>query len=74
MALVLGVASIHMKLLLAVPLIVLCFVCYAFVFWILAVDAEDRTTIYGLRQRAFAILRGRRATPAMRITGNDAAL
>jgi len=74
LALVLGVASIHMKLLLAVPLIVLCFVCYAFVFWILAVDAEDRTTIYGLRQRAFAILRGRRATPAMQITGNDAAL
>ena len=74
LALVLGVASIHMKLLLAVPLIVLCFVCYALMFWILAVDAEDRTTIYGLRQRAFAMLRGRRAAPAMQITGNDAAL
>jgi hypothetical protein len=43
-------------------------------FWIFAVDVEDRTTIYGLRARVFAMLRARRSATAMQISGNDAAL
>ena len=62
MALVFGIESLHLKLLLAVPLIVLCFAVYALMFWVLAIDGEDRTTIYALRKRAAGILTGRRAT------------
>jgi hypothetical protein len=63
-----------LKLLLAVPLVLLCFVIYAILFWVFAVDAEDRITIFGLRERALALLNGRRAVAgAVPATGNDAA-
>jgi O-antigen/teichoic acid export membrane protein len=66
--------SMHLKLLLAVPLVLLCFVIYAVLFWVFAVDAEDRITIFGLRERALALLNGRRAVAgAVPVTGNDAA-
>jgi hypothetical protein len=55
-------------------LIILCFAVYALMFWVLAIDGEDRTTIYALRKRAAGILTGRRATPAMQVTGNNSAL
>jgi O-antigen/teichoic acid export membrane protein len=74
LALVLAVASMHVKLLLTVPLILLCFVCYAAMFWIFAVDEEDRTTIFGLRERVLAVLRARRSVTALQITSDDAAL
>ena len=74
LAVVLAVASMHLRLLLALPLVVLCFLGYAVMFWIFAVDVEDRTTIYGLRARVFAMLRARRSATAMQISGNDAAL
>jgi O-antigen/teichoic acid export membrane protein len=74
MALVYAVQSMHLKLPVAAPLILLCIACYALVFWIFAVDDEDRITIYGLRERAVALLRTRRAAPAMQVTGNDTAL
>jgi len=74
LAVVLAVASMHLRLLLALPLVVLCFLGYAVMFWIFAVDEEDRTTIYGLRARVFAMLRARRSATAMQISGNDAAL
>jgi len=66
--------SMHLKLLLAVPLVLLCFVIYAVAFWVFAVDPEDRITIFGLRERALALLNGRRAVAgAVPVTGNDAA-
>jgi len=66
--------SMQLKLLLAVPLVLLCFVIYAILFWVFAVDTEDRITIFGLRERALALLNGRRAVPgAVPVTGNDAA-
>jgi O-antigen/teichoic acid export membrane protein len=74
LAVVLAVASMHLRLLLALPLVVLSFLGYAVMFWIFAVDEEDRTTIYGLRARVFAMLRARRSATAMQISGNDAAL
>jgi hypothetical protein len=64
----------HLKLLLAGPLIVLCFLVYLIMFWIFAVDEDDRTTIYALRARVFAMLRARRSATAMQISGNDASL
>ena len=71
---VFSVHSLHLKLLLAVPLILLCFVAYVIAFWVLAVDDEDRITIFGLRERALALLSGRRAAPAaVPLTGSDAA-
>lgn len=71
-AAVFAVQSMHIKLLFAAPLVVLCFACYAIAFWIFAVDEEDRVTIFGLRQRAMAVLRPRRAVPVIQLTGNDA--
>jgi len=66
--------SMQLKLLLAVPLVLLCFVIYAILFWVFAVDTEDRITIFGLRERALALLNGRRAVAgAVPVTGNDAA-
>jgi O-antigen/teichoic acid export membrane protein len=72
---VFSVHSLHFKLLLAVPLILLCFAAYAVAFWVLAVDDEDRITIFGLRERALALLSGRRSAPVavVPLTGNDAA-
>jgi O-antigen/teichoic acid export membrane protein len=72
-AAVFAVESMHVKLLFAVPLVVICFVCYVSAFWAFAVDEEDRVTIFGLRQRALAILRPGRAVPAIPLAGNDAA-
>jgi hypothetical protein len=64
----------HLKLLLAVPLILLCFAIYVVAFWVLAVDDEDRITIFSLRERALAILNGKRVVPApVTVTGQDAA-
>src|SRR5579864_2801400 len=74
LGLILGVAFMHLKLFLAAPLIILCFAFYTVAFWIFAVDPEDRSTISSFRERAFAMLRGRRTAVALQITGNDAAL
>jgi O-antigen/teichoic acid export membrane protein len=69
-----SVHSLHLRLLLSAPLILLCFLVYAVVFWVFAVDREDRITIFGLRERALALLSGRRTPPAVvQLTGNDAA-
>jgi O-antigen/teichoic acid export membrane protein len=73
LALVFGVEFMHLKLAMTVPLVVLCLVIYLLMFWIFAIDEEDRTTIYALRTRAFGILTGRRATPALQITGDNPA-
>jgi O-antigen/teichoic acid export membrane protein len=71
---VFSVHSMHLKLLLAVPLILLCFAIYVVAFWVLAVDDEDRITIFSLRERALAILNGKRVVPApVTVTGQDAA-
>jgi O-antigen/teichoic acid export membrane protein len=70
---VFAVHSMHLKLLLAAPLVVLCFVVYAIIFWIFAVDDEDRITIFGLRERVLALLSGRRPNAILPLPGNDAA-
>jgi O-antigen/teichoic acid export membrane protein len=71
---VFSVHSMHLKLLLAIPLILLCFAIYLVAFWVLAVDDEDRITIFGLRERALALLNGKRVVPApITLTGQDAA-
>ncbi|HEY4817328.1 MAG TPA: oligosaccharide flippase family protein [Candidatus Acidoferrum sp.] len=72
LAAVFTIQSTHLKLLLAAPLTLLCFLVYAVVFWAVAVDEEDRTTISSLRERTLAILRSRRRTSALQVTGNDA--
>src|ERR1700686_509306 len=70
LAFVFGIESLHLKFLFTIPLVILCLAVYALMFWILAIDGEDRMMIYALRTRAAGILTGRRATPAMQITGN----
>jgi O-antigen/teichoic acid export membrane protein len=74
LALLFAVESMHLKLLLAVPIILLSFVGYALMFWVFAVDDEDRGTISALRTRVSGILTGRRATPPMPVTSNNTAL
>jgi O-antigen/teichoic acid export membrane protein len=71
---VFSVHSMHLKLLFVVPLVLLCFAIYVVAFWVLAVDNEDRITIFGLRERALAFLNGKRVVPApLPLTGQDAA-
>ncbi len=70
---VFAVHTMHLNLLLAVPLVVLCFVVYAVAFWVFAVDDEDRITIFGLRERALALMSGKRPNAILPIPGNDAA-
>jgi hypothetical protein len=74
LALVFAIESMHLKLLLAVPLILLSFVGYVLMFWVFAVDDEDRGTIAIVRTRVSGILTGRRATPPLPITGNNTVL
>lgn len=71
---VFGVASLHEKLLITIPLVLFCFAAYAIVFWMAAVDHEDRMTIGGLRHRALSIFRGRAAAPVVQLEGNDAGI
>jgi O-antigen/teichoic acid export membrane protein len=70
---VFGIKSLGLKLPYAVVLVALSVLCYAALFWILAVDEEDRITMRGLYDRVLAMLRSRRGMPAMQLTGNDAA-
>ena len=65
------VQSFHEKLPIAILLALACTVAYVAIFWVIAVDQEDRTTIGGLRVRAFDLLRRRKASPAMQMTGTD---
>jgi O-antigen/teichoic acid export membrane protein len=74
LVLVFGVSLLQVKLMFALPLILLCFVCYVLVFWMFAADGADRATIDALQKRARGILTGRPVTPAMQITGNNTAL
>jgi O-antigen/teichoic acid export membrane protein len=73
-ALVFAVHTMHLKLLLAIPLVILCFGVYVLTFWAFAIDHEDRTTIYAFRQRAAGLLTGRRASPVMQITPDNTAV
>jgi O-antigen/teichoic acid export membrane protein/glycosyltransferase involved in cell wall biosynthesis len=70
---VMSVHSLHFKLLLAAPLILLCFVAYLIAFWVFAVDHEDRVTIFGLRDRVLSLLNGRRSPSTVPLAENDAA-
>ena len=74
LAAVFVVQSGHFKLLFALPLTLFCILAYAIIFCVVAVDEEDRVTIFSIRQRIFAILRNGRPTPALEVTGNDAGL
>jgi len=74
LALVFSVHTMHLKLLLNVPLVILCFVVYVLTFWVFAIDHEDRTTIYALRQRAAGLLTRRRAAPVLQITPDNTAV
>jgi O-antigen/teichoic acid export membrane protein len=73
-ALIFAVGSMHLRLSLDIPLIALCFLGYAVMFWSFAVDEEDRTIIDVFRKKAFGIVTGRRAPAALPVTGTDAAL
>ena len=67
-----GVEFLHLKVLITVPLILIAFTAYALMFWIFAIDREDRSTIYESRGRAAAILT-RRPGPAVPVVVNEAA-
>jgi O-antigen/teichoic acid export membrane protein len=71
---VFSIHSMQLNLLLSAALVLLCFAVYLVMFWVFAVDDEDRITIFGLRERALALLSGRRSvTPTVPLAGNDAA-
>jgi O-antigen/teichoic acid export membrane protein len=73
-ALVFAVHTMHLKLLLTIPLGIVCFGVYILTFWVFAIDHEDRTTIYAFRQRAAGLLTRRRASPVMQITPDNTAV
>jgi O-antigen/teichoic acid export membrane protein len=66
------IESFHARLFVSAIFVALCILCYAAIFWAVAVDEEDRVTIGGLSQRALALVRGRETNPAVQMTGNDA--
>lgn len=71
---VFSIHSMQLNLLVSAALVLLCFATYVVMFWFFAVDDEDRITIFGLRNRALALLSGRRSVaPTVQLTGNDAA-
>ena len=71
---VFSIHSMQLNLLLSAGLVLLCFAVYLIMFWVFAVDHEDRVTIFGLRARALELLSGRRTVaPTVPLTGNDAA-
>ena len=43
-----GIAALHAKLVVTLPLLGICFVCYLVTFWIVAVDADERSVIKGV--------------------------
>ena len=57
-AVVFGVGSLSTSLFISIPLVLIAFACYAVIFWIVAVDEDDRITLDGLRQRALSVFRG----------------
>jgi O-antigen/teichoic acid export membrane protein len=73
-ALVFAVASLHLKVSLDIPAIVLCFIAFVLMFWRFAVDQEDRNVLDAFRKKAFGIVARRRTPGALPVTGSDAAL
>ena len=67
------VHSLHLKLLFAAFLVLLCFAGYALVFWVFALDESDRVTIFSFRERLFSMLPGRRSAPPVPVIVNEAA-
>jgi|HubBroStandDraft_1064217.scaffolds.fasta_scaffold01121_6 O-antigen/teichoic acid export membrane protein len=68
------VSRLHVSLIVSACLLVVCFACYAGIFWIVAVDDEDRITLRGLIERALFVVKLKTATPSIEITGNDAGI
>jgi O-antigen/teichoic acid export membrane protein len=61
------VESLHAKLIVSVALLVLCFACYAALFWVTAVDDRDRSVLRAFYERTFSVLR--RPQPKVAISG-----
>jgi len=70
LAVVFVIQSVHLSLLLAASLTIVCVLAYAIVFWVVGVDDEDRTTISSLRDRMFATLGTQRTTSAPEVFGD----
>jgi O-antigen/teichoic acid export membrane protein len=56
------VESLHATLIVSILLLIVCFTCYLAVFWVVAVDEEDRGTIMGLWQQWLTVLNRREAS------------
>jgi O-antigen/teichoic acid export membrane protein len=51
------IASFHAKIMTSIALLIICFVLYAMLFWVVAVDEEDRVVINNLWSRGLSVLR-----------------
>jgi O-antigen/teichoic acid export membrane protein len=60
-----GVTSLHARLPLSILFVLVCFVCYLGLFWIVAVDEDDRITLGGVRERLLSLIRGKPTGPAV---------
>jgi O-antigen/teichoic acid export membrane protein len=67
-----GVELLHLKLLVSVPFIFICFIAYALMFWIFAIDRNDRSTIDQLRTRAATMLTRRPAPQPVHVPTTSA--
>ena len=68
-----AIDSLHARLFVSIPLVLACFVVYAAIFWMVAVEEADRAVIGGLRERALSLVTGKRnAATAIQVTGNNA--
>ena len=72
LGLLIAMENLHLKLLVSIPLALLCFSVYLIAFWFMAIDQRDRLALGGMRQRALGILRGRTTAPAIQVSGTDA--
>lgn len=67
------VHSLHLRLPLAVPLVVLCFAAFAYSFWVFAVESSDRVLVLSFRQRLSSMLNRQRSASAVPVVVNEAA-
>lgn len=62
----------HLNLVIDALLLAITFALYTWIFWLFAVDDQERTTLRDLLRQVIAALPGRRsARPVVQLTGND---
>lgn len=70
-ACIFAVRSLDLSLISSALLVLACCGVYAVVFWVVAVDGRERTTLRDLMQQAFAVLTSWKSSTAVQPSGNN---